>query len=365
MTKNKVKIIAIILAILLICSGIVFLITSNRTMAYTNRDIIPISQSVSNFGNMSIYYCLNKGWVYEPGNYVMVGAYTLDPLVAYAIGYEQYERQLGKIDPNDHTSTNLSNNANHDAIANIIWDMMGSGRPHRDEPYISEEFQQIIAQAEIIQNLSRNDVSITSTDSMLIGNADGEYGPFTINYPNIDGKLVGVDLNIIVNGTTIVEIEDLIKKADGYYLTEAHGIQLGVENTIELEYSANRYSGIYYEYTKEREIAIEAICSECGGTGTLESLGIYDCSTGVVEKNEDVKWSGTINHTTECSGESDIYAQGNAYPIYPYYQENAWYLLLLHIPSKHTFHVPIKANGPAEIHKSLRPGLQPFLYYYL
>jgi len=237
MTKNKVKIIALILAVLLICSGLVYFITRNKTLAYTSRDIHYIGQSETEFESLSDYYCLNKGWVYEPGNYVLVGTGTLPELVAYAIGYEKYERQAGKTQP--HTE---------DAITNIVWEILGANRGHSQEVYASGEFNRIKAQAELIQNLSAGCVSITAPDSMILANSAGEYGPFVINYPNINGELVGLDLTVRVNGNAIA-IEDLIKKEDGYYLTEAHGIQIGKQNIVVVDYTAPKYSGVYFEYT--------------------------------------------------------------------------------------------------------------------
>ncbi|MBR1947344.1 MAG: hypothetical protein IKA35_04590, partial [Bacteroidaceae bacterium] len=299
MAKNSVKIIALVLAILLICSGLVFIISNNKTLAYSSSDRVYISQSIADFASVSKYYCLNKNLHYEPGYYIAVGEGRLDPIVAYAIGYEQNERKLGKTQHSD------------DAICNIVWDYMGDGRTQGKDVLYSEEFYDIVAKAELIQNLSEDDVSISSLETMLIQNSEGQYGPFTINFPSINDELVGKELKIIVNGTTEIAIEDLIKKDDGYYLTEEHGIQVGVENTIELEYTAWQYTGSYVEYAFEQKYVMQVTCPECGGTGKFTRPGgiAYIVNgIGVREDYDQVLWSvdpeEPFAHINEdCAGE--------------------------------------------------------------
>ena len=284
MLKNNIKILAIVLAILLICSGIVYIITSNKSLAYT-------SDAIKDFQNMSVeifaitnkYYCLNKGLDYAPGYYVKMGEGQLPPTVAYAIGYEQNERGEGKT------------HYNNDAVANIVWETMGSF--HNGQTiYYSDDYYKIINRANIIQNINENSVNIDIPNVMVVENAQGEYGPFTIDYPNINGELVGNSCKIIVNGTTVIDVKDLIKKEDGYYFTAAQGINKGQKNTIEIVYNASNYTGTYTRYKREMGIYRLTECLDCHATATFTIQGILN--NGQIETRDGNRWYGEFEHGT-------------------------------------------------------------------
>lgn len=254
MKKYKLIILTLIIAIL--CVGMTFIINKNNeslAVSYNVGSVTYISGTGGNPAPDQGIYCIVYGPQFVPGYFMCyAGPTNLPGDVAYV---------LGKINPSDYSY--YDGTFRTDIRQNYLWDYLGRGSHVGDYAGMADDITNLKNEASTIQNLNSSSVNIEPLEEEFIKpNENGEYGPFVINYPSVNGKWVGDSLKITINGKELTTIPE---SGEEFYLTEEDGIKFGEENVLKISYQATRYSAYMYEFAPEQDIIINCVsCPNCG-----------------------------------------------------------------------------------------------------
>lgn len=261
--KSKVKLLLTVILINIVAILGLFAISNNSNVyGYDSRYIDYFSQLDPD----NDVYCIEYGINFQEGQYYNFGDERLSSDVAYVVG---------NTDPSKYSYYNGIFRT--DIRQNYVWESMSGGSHKYDFEGMANDIEELRQEANIVETLSYNSISIINNNGEFVTpDANGKYGPFIINYPSVNGKWVGKDFKVLINGNPLTNIP---KSGEEFYLTEDDGIILGEKNEIKIVYSAAKYAGVMSKYTKIRDAVAEIRCRNCGNT-------YYERTTGIVINNQ-------------------------------------------------------------------------------
>ncbi len=262
MKKHKFIILTLIISIL--CIGLIFIISKNNksiAVSYGIGDVVYINGTGINPDPDQGIYCIVYGPQFVPGYFICYdGPNNLPSDVAYVLGH---------VDPSDYSY--YDGTFRTDIRQNYLWEYLGKGS-HVADYGMANDITNLKNEANIIQNLTQSSVSIDPLEEEFIKpNDKGEFGPFVINYPSVNGKWVGDNLKITINDKELTTIPESGKE---FYLTEEDGIKFGEKNILKISYTATQYDAYMYEFGPEQDITISCTgCPDCGNSFYYNGIG--------------------------------------------------------------------------------------------
>ncbi len=261
---KKYKFIILTLIISILCIGLIFIISKNNksiAVSYGIGDVVYINGTGINPDPDQGLYCIVYGPQFVPGYFICYdGPNNLPSDVAYVLGH---------VDPSDYSY--YDGTFRTDIRQNYLWDAIGKGS-HIGDYGMENDITNLKNEANIIQNLTQSSVSINPLEEEFIKpNDKGEFGPFVINYPSVNGKWVGDNLKITINDKELSTIPESGKE---FYLTEEDGIKFGEKNILKISYTATQYDAYMYEFGPEQDITISCTgCPDCGNSFYYSGIG--------------------------------------------------------------------------------------------
>ena len=265
MRKSKIKLLLIFI-IMNIIAILSFFATNNNFCVIAAED----QKYFSELNPNKNIYCIEYGITFQPGNYYGIGRDSVANDIAYV---------LGNTNPSKYSY--YDGTFRTDIRQNYLWDKINGASHKNDYGNMATDIEALSQEATIIENLNADSINIENKNEeylsgngeFVIPNEKGEYGPFIINYPSINGELVGKSFEILINGKTLKNIPESGKE---FYLTEEDGIILGEKNKIEIKYSALQYTGYMNKYTLIRNMLLVVTCKNCEQTYNSTTTGYYD-----------------------------------------------------------------------------------------
>ncbi len=280
---KKIKIFAVIIAIILTIIGIALLMNNGETIAvegfpYVQGSTYRIERLLDN----PQLYCLNHGRDFYFGDYECYEVKEGDAILAYLVAHQ----------------TNNNRDQNTDPIANAIWRYMGSPVT----PGMEETADKLIEEARTATSAisaSGNNIQLTGPqNNPVVEDASGRVGPYKITYPTVNGKMVGT-VTIKVNGQTLSKIPESGKE---FYLTKEDGIKYGQKNDITVTYDGETYTCTYAKFTPLAAATgtAQATCMGCGVTGTATAHGIKKNNGTVIPDGKGWVMNESVTHQPDC-----------------------------------------------------------------
>lgn len=244
-------------------------------------------------------YCIERGYEFEPGTFY---CYATNNNISAQLSYAVYHQKYGDLDKGGNGTIR---DKNYDPVANIVWYYTGNNVS------VTPEYKGLLEECNVAASLkSKGNVSIIAPSSPIIENEEGKYGPFIINYPYANGKLIGDSLTVKINGTVLSTIPE---SGEEFYLDETQ-INYGAENIIEIYYNGKLYSGTSATFTPGRtETKYETCNNEECGAKRISTRTVY-LVNGRIAYAESWYISSEDDHIEDCTGDF--------VETYSYYGEN-------------------------------------------